>query len=141
MEPGRLMQFGERASVSGLSSLVHQQWDQTLTGEVNPLPPAHSHKLIRSRVCDPGHCYRHETGFVYPASITHRGRQRTEAAHSHSAAALVTSAKAAVTSSGICPTPGGAQGPVGWGTGQPDLVPDLVVGNHTHGRRVELDDL
>ena len=33
------------------------------------------------------------------------------------------------------------QGQVGWDPGQPDLVPDLVVGNPAHGRRVELDDL
>ena len=27
-----------------------------------------------------------------------------------------------------CPIPGGVQGQVGWGPGQPGLVPDLVVG-------------
>jgi len=27
-----------------------------------------------------------------------------------------------------CPMPGGVQGQVGWGPGQPDLVPDVVVG-------------
>ena len=32
------------------------------------------------------------------------------------------------------PIPGGVQGQVRWGPGQPDLVPDLVVDNPAHGR-------
>jgi len=32
--------------------------------------------------------------------------------------------------------PGGAQGQVGWGSGQPELV----VGNSAHGRQLEADD-
>ena len=32
-------------------------------------------------------------------------------------------------------------GQLGWGLGQPDLVPDLVVGNPVHSRGVEPDDL
>lgn len=32
-------------------------------------------------------------------------------------------------------------GQLGWGLGQPDLVPDLVVGNPVHTRGVKPDDL
>jgi len=39
-----------------------------------------------------------------------------------------------------CPVPGGVQGQVGWGPGQPDRVLDLSVGNRVAGR-LELDDL
>ena len=41
----------------------------------------------------------------------------------------------------VCPIPGGVQGQDGWGCGQPDLVPDLVVGNPASGGGLELDDL
>jgi len=37
-------------------------------------------------------------------------------------------------------THGGIQGQVGWGHGQPGLVPDLEVGGPACGRGVELDD-
>lgn len=30
---------------------------------------------------------------------------------------------------------GGIQGQVGWSPGHPDLVPDLLAGNPTHGSR------
>ena len=40
-----------------------------------------------------------------------------------------------------CPVPGGVQGQAGWGPGQPDLVPDLVVGNLPMAEGLELDDL
>lgn len=33
------------------------------------------------------------------------------------------------------------QGQTGWGTGQPDLVPDVAAGNPADGRELELDDL
>ena len=33
-----------------------------------------------------------------------------------------------------CPIPGDIQGWVGWGHGQPALVPDLEVGGHACGR-------
>jgi len=36
--------------------------------------------------------------------------------------------------------PGGIQGQVGWGPGQPVLVPDLEVGVSACGRGLELDD-
>ena len=39
-----------------------------------------------------------------------------------------------------CPIPGGVQGQVGWGPGQSDLVPDLVVGNPVCSRGLEPDD-
>ena len=35
-----------------------------------------------------------------------------------------------------CPTPGGGQGQVGWGPGQPDLVLNLEVGGPACGRGV-----
>ena len=35
-----------------------------------------------------------------------------------------------------CPISGGVQGQVGWGPGQPALVPDLVVGSPACGSRV-----
>ena len=35
-----------------------------------------------------------------------------------------------------CPIPGGVQGQVRWGPGQPGLVPDVVTGNPAHGREV-----
>jgi len=35
-----------------------------------------------------------------------------------------------------CPISGGVQGQVGWGPGQPGLVPDLKVGVPTCGRAV-----
>jgi len=35
-----------------------------------------------------------------------------------------------------CPAPRGAQGQAGCGTGQPGLVPDLVIGNPTCGGQV-----
>jgi len=38
-----------------------------------------------------------------------------------------------------CPIPRGVQGQVG--QGQPDVAPDLVIGNSTHGRGLKLDDL
>ena len=38
------------------------------------------------------------------------------------------------------PIPGGVQGWVGWGAGQPNLVCDLAVGNPACGRGLELDD-
>ena len=37
--------------------------------------------------------------------------------------------------------PGGAQGQAGWGPVQPELVPDVVVGNPVHGRGLEQDGL
>ena len=36
---------------------------------------------------------------------------------------------------------GGVQGQVGWGPGQPDLVPDLVAGNPDLDKGLELGDL
>jgi len=39
------------------------------------------------------------------------------------------------------PIPGGVQGRVGWGSGQPNPVPDIVVDNPVHGKGLELDDL
>ena len=33
-----------------------------------------------------------------------------------------------------CPIPGGIQGQTGWGPGQSDLMPNLVVGKPAHGR-------
>ena len=35
-----------------------------------------------------------------------------------------------------CVISGDVQGQVGWGSGQPDLMPDLVAGNAVHGRGV-----
>ena len=35
------------------------------------------------------------------------------------------------------PVPGGVQGQVGWGPGQSDLMPDLVVDNSVFGMEVE----
>ena len=35
-----------------------------------------------------------------------------------------------------CPVPGGVQGQIGWGAGQPRLVFDLVFGNPASGREV-----
>jgi len=40
----------------------------------------------------------------------------------------------------VCPIPGGVQGQVGWGPGQPALVLDMEVGGHACGRKLELDD-
>lgn len=40
-----------------------------------------------------------------------------------------------------CPITGGIQGQVAWGPGQPELVPDLVVGNLAWGRGLKLDCL
>lgn len=37
--------------------------------------------------------------------------------------------------------PGGVQGRVGWGSGQPILMPDLVVGSSAHGWCLELEAL
>ena len=39
-----------------------------------------------------------------------------------------------------CSTPGGVQGQVGWGSGQPGLVLDLEVGTPACGRGLELRD-
>ena len=39
-----------------------------------------------------------------------------------------------------CSVPGGVQDQVGWGPGQPGLVPDLEVGVPTFSRGLELDD-
>jgi len=39
-----------------------------------------------------------------------------------------------------CPLSGGAQGQVGWGPGQPGLVPDLQVGDPACGRGLEIHD-
>jgi len=39
-----------------------------------------------------------------------------------------------------CSVPGGVQGQVGWGPGQPGLVPDLEVGGSACGRGLEPDD-
>ena len=38
------------------------------------------------------------------------------------------------------PISGGVQGQVGWGPGQPGLVPDLEVGGPAYDRGMELDD-
>jgi len=40
-----------------------------------------------------------------------------------------------------CSIPRDAQGQVGWGSGQPDPVPDIVVGNPEQCWGLELDDL
>ena len=40
-----------------------------------------------------------------------------------------------------CPIPGGIQGQVPWGPGQPELVPDLVAGSLACGIGLNLDDL
>jgi len=40
-----------------------------------------------------------------------------------------------------CPILGGVQGQNRWGPGQPDLVPDLVVGSPACSRELELNDL
>ena len=37
------------------------------------------------------------------------------------------------------PFPGGVQGQVGWGPGQPDVVLDLEADNSAHSRGLELD--
>lgn len=37
-----------------------------------------------------------------------------------------------------CSIHGGIQGQVGWSLGQPDLVPDVAVGNPSHSRGLEL---
>jgi len=39
-----------------------------------------------------------------------------------------------------CHVPGVVHGQVGWGPGQPGVVPDLEVGVPACGRRLELDD-
>ena len=39
-----------------------------------------------------------------------------------------------------CPIPGGAQGQVGWGPGQPGLVLNVEVGGPACGRGLEFDD-
>jgi len=39
-----------------------------------------------------------------------------------------------------CPIPGGVQGHVGWGPGQPGLVLDMEVGDPARGRELELGD-
>ena len=39
-----------------------------------------------------------------------------------------------------CPIPGGVQGQIGWGPGQPGLVLDMEVSGLTCGRGLELDD-
>ena len=41
---------------------------------------------------------------------------------------------------GGCGCPGGVQDRVGWDPGQPDLIPDLEVGDPDCGSRLELDD-
>jgi len=38
-----------------------------------------------------------------------------------------------------CPVPGGVQGQVGWGLGQPGLVLNVEVGGPTCSRGLELD--
>ena len=39
-----------------------------------------------------------------------------------------------------CPVPGGVQGQVGWGLGQPGLVLNGEIGGPACGRQLELDD-
>ncbi len=40
-----------------------------------------------------------------------------------------------------CPIPGGVQGHIGWGPGQPELVPDSVLAILPTAGGLELDDI